>query len=121
MRISDCSSDVCASDLETAVRDTLDHDFVRSQFPAFAEPSLRVQAFFENAGGSYACAQVIDRLGEYYRRLKLQPCHLYPAAQEAGAWMDASHSRLAEYLNVDVNELQFGPSTSQNTYVLAQA
>src|SRR3546814_20179521 len=35
--------------------------------------------------------------------------------------MDASHSRLAEYLNVDVNELQFGPSTSQNTYVLAQA
>src|SRR5437764_3116406 len=37
----------------------LDLDFVRSQFPAFAEPSLQGQAFFENAGGSYACAQVI--------------------------------------------------------------
>jgi len=33
---------------------SLDLDFVRSQFPAFAEPSLHVQAFFENAGGSYA-------------------------------------------------------------------
>ncbi len=27
----------------------LDLDFVRSQFPAFAEPSLHGQAFFENA------------------------------------------------------------------------
>ena len=31
----------------------LDLDFVRSQFPAFAEPSLQGQACFENAGGSY--------------------------------------------------------------------
>ncbi|MGB0160967.1 MAG: nitrogen fixation protein NifS, partial [Candidatus Puniceispirillaceae bacterium] len=40
----------------------LDVDFVRSQFPAFSEPSLQGQAFFENAGGSYTCRQVIDRL-----------------------------------------------------------
>ncbi|NGY04717.1 aminotransferase class V-fold PLP-dependent enzyme [Solimonas terrae] len=99
----------------------LDHDFIRRQFPAFAEPSLREQAFFENAGGSYACRQVIDRLGEYYRRLKVQPYHAYPAAQEAGAWMDASYLRLAGYLGVAADEVQFGPSTSQNTYVLAQA
>ncbi len=100
---------------------TLDLDFVRSQFPAFAEPSLAGQAFFENAGGSYACRQVIERLGEYYRRLKVQPYYGYPASQEAGEWMDASHLRLAEYLNVGVDEVHFGPSTSQNSYVLAQA
>jgi len=44
---------------------TLDIDFVRDQFPAFVEPSLQGQAFFENAGGSYACGQVIDRLDRY--------------------------------------------------------
>ena len=98
-----------------------DLDFARAQFPAFAEPSLAQQAFFENAGGSYACRQVIDRLGEYYQRLKVQPYYGYPASQEAGAWMDASYARLAEYLNVGVDELHFGPSTSQNSYVLAQA
>jgi len=98
-----------------------DIDFVRAQFPAFAELSLRRQAFFENAGGSYACRQVIDRLAEYYRRLKVQPYYSYPASQEAGEWMDASYERLAEYLNVGVDELHFGPSTSQNSYVLAQA
>lgn len=99
----------------------LDLDFVRQQFPAFAEPSLRDRAFFENAGGSYACAPVISRLHEYYRRLKLQPYYAYPASTEAGEWMDASHQRLAEYLNVEADEIHFGPSTSQNTYVLAQA
>jgi cysteine desulfurase family protein (TIGR01976 family) len=99
----------------------LDTAFVRRQFPAFSEPSLQSQAFFENAGGSYVCRPVIERLGEYYRRLKLQPYYPYAASTEAGQWMDAAHARLAEYLGVDGDELHFGPSTSQNSYVLAQA
>jgi cysteine desulfurase family protein (TIGR01976 family) len=99
----------------------IDLDFVRAQFPAFAEPSLERQAFFENAGGSYACRPVIERLNEYYRRLKVQPYYGYPASLEAGEWMDAARVRLAEYLNVTPEEVHFGPSTSQNTYVLAQA
>jgi selenocysteine lyase/cysteine desulfurase len=99
----------------------LDLDFVRSQFPAFAEPSLAKQAFFENAGGSYPCAAVVGRLQEYYRRLKVQPYYAFPASTEAGEWMDAAYVRLAEYLGVMAQEVHFGPSTSQNTYALAQA
>ncbi len=100
---------------------SLDQQFVRAQFPAFAEPTLRDQCFFENAGGSYACAQVIARLSEYYRRLKVQPYYRYAASLEAGVWMDSAHQRLAGYLGVDAEEVHFGPSTSQNLYVLAQA
>lgn len=100
---------------------TLDLDFVRRQFPAFSEPTLREQAFFENAGGSYLCRPVIERLETYHRRLRLQPYYAYPASTEAGAWMDAAHERLAFYLGVGADELHFGPSTSQNSYVLAQA
>jgi selenocysteine lyase/cysteine desulfurase len=101
--------------------DKLDLDYVRRQFPAFAEASLARQAFFENAGGSYACGPVVQRLGEYYRRLKVQPYYAFPASTEAGEWMDAARARLAEYLGVASEEVHFGPSTSQNTYVLAQA
>jgi len=99
----------------------LDLDFVRSCFPAFAEPTLQSSAFFENAGGSYACEPVIRRLDTYYRRLKVQPYGAYPASQAAGEWMDESYRRLAPYLGVTADWLHFGPSTSQNTYVLAQA
>lgn len=99
----------------------LDVDFVRGQFPAFSEPSLRDWAFFENAGGSYPCRQVVERLDRYYRQTKVQPYGAYPASREAGRAMDESHRRMAGYLNVDADEVLFGPSTSQNTYVLAQA
>jgi cysteine desulfurase family protein (TIGR01976 family) len=99
----------------------LDLGFVRRQFPAFSESSLAGKAFFENAGGSYPCAAVVRRLTEYYRRLKVQPYYDFPASTEAGEWMDAARARLAEYLGVTAPEVHFGPSTSQNTYVLAQA
>lgn len=99
----------------------LDIEFVRSQFPAFSQESLRGWGFFENAGGSYACGQVIDRLGRYYRETKLQPYGMFPASIRAGEEMDSARSRLAGLLNVDRDEISFGPSTSQNSYVIAGA
>ena len=99
----------------------LDVEFVRSQFPAFAEPSLQGQAFFENAGGSYTCRQVIDRLHRFYTQRKVQPYGHFAASELGGAEMDEARTRLAALMNVETDELSFGPSTSQNTYVLAHA
>ena len=99
----------------------LDLDFVRSQFPAFREPSLAGFAHFENAGGSYACGQAIDWLDRYYRQTKVQPYYAFAASAKAGEQMDASRERMAAWLNVGKDEIHFGPSTSQNTFVLAQA
>ena len=100
---------------------TLDLDFVRAQFPMFSAPGVRDQAFFENAGGSYTCAPVIDRLTRFYRERKVQPYAPYEVSRIAGEEMDEARRRLAAMLNVDTDELSFGPSTTQNTYVLAQA
>ncbi|MBR9894638.1 aminotransferase class V-fold PLP-dependent enzyme [bacterium] len=99
----------------------LDLEFVRGQFPAFAEPSLEGWAFFENAGGSYTCQPVIDRLTRFYHQRKVQPYAPFPASEAAGAEMDEARLRLAALLGVETEELSFGPSTTQNTYVLAQA
>ncbi len=100
---------------------SLDLDFVRRQFPAFSVESLKGQAFFENAGGSYTCRQVIDRLTRFYRERKVQPYYAFEASQLAGAEMDEARRRLAEIMGVETDEVSFGPSTTQNTYVLAQA
>ncbi|MEJ6684341.1 MAG: aminotransferase class V-fold PLP-dependent enzyme [SAR86 cluster bacterium] len=99
----------------------LDIDFIRSQFPAFREPSLKGWSFFENAGGSYTCQQVIDRLLAFYTQTKVQPYYPYPASMEAGSKMDEAYTQLSAYLNVGEDELNFGPSTTQNVYVLANA
>ncbi|HNS86476.1 MAG TPA: aminotransferase class V-fold PLP-dependent enzyme [Parvularculaceae bacterium] len=99
----------------------LDVDFVRAQFPAFSVPSLKGQAFFENAGGSYACGPVIDRLTRYYRERKVQPYYDFDASRLAGEEMDEARRRMAAMLGVETDEVSFGPSTTQNAYVLAQA
>jgi len=100
---------------------SLDIDFVRAQFPAFYQTCLEGQAFFENAGGSYTCQQVIDRLARFYRERKVQPYSAYEASHLAGQEMDEARTRLAALLGVTPDEVSFGPSTTQNTYVLAQA
>ncbi|WP_299030551.1 aminotransferase class V-fold PLP-dependent enzyme [uncultured Sulfitobacter sp.] len=99
----------------------LDNEFVRSQFPAFAEPVLQGQAFFENAGGSYTCGAVVDRLTRFYTQRKVQPYAPYAASTLGGEEMDEARTRMSAILGVEEDELSFGPSTTQNTYVLAQA
>jgi selenocysteine lyase/cysteine desulfurase len=99
----------------------LDVDFVRAQFPACSVPGLQGQAFFENAGGSYTCGAVIDRLTRFYTERKVQPYAPYAASIAGGAEMDEARARLAGLMGVEVDEVSFGPSTSANTFVLAQA
>lgn len=99
----------------------LDPEAVRALFPAFSEPSLEGWGFFENAGGSYTSRHVLDLLETYYRRTKVQPYAPYPASTEAGEAMDRAHERLAAALNLPVDWIHIGPSTSANTYTLAHA
>lgn len=100
---------------------TIDIGYVRNQFPAFKEEYLAGVSHFDNAGGSYACGPVIEWLSRYYRQTKLQPYGVHPVSRRAGEEMDSAYGRLADYLSVDEAEVHLGPSTSQNTYVLAHA
>ena len=82
---------------------------MRAQFPAFSEETLQGQAFFENAGGSYTCAPVIDRLTRFYRQRKVQPYAPYEASRLGGEEMDEARRRLSALLGVTGEELSFGP------------
>lgn len=99
----------------------LDLTRIRAEFPAFRQPNLKDMVFFENAGGSYTCAPVLNRMKHYYWSTKVQPYGFYPASREAGQAMDLAHRRMAQALNVPVDWIHFGPSTSANTYTLAHA
>lgn len=99
----------------------LDPQRIRALFPAFAEPSLQGQAFFENAGGSYTAKVVLDRLEHFYRATKVQPYGVYPASIEAGEGMNLAFERIAAALNVSADWIHFGPSSSANSYVLGNA
>ena len=99
----------------------LDVEFVRSKFPAFSAPEFEGKSFFDNAGGSFAAESVINRLNRFYISRKVQPYASYEASTLGGEEMDEARNKLSALLNVSPDNLHFGPSTSQNTYVLARA
>ena len=98
-----------------------DIDFIRAQFPVFETETGQDWAFFENAGGSYACGPVIERLNRFYRERKMQPYWPARPSHLGGEEMDEARARLSAWMGIDSDELSFGPSTTQNTYVLSQA
>ncbi|MCY4148600.1 MAG: aminotransferase class V-fold PLP-dependent enzyme [Gammaproteobacteria bacterium] len=96
-----------------------DINFARKQFLPFIDDTDFV--FCSNAGGSYVARQVNKIFERYNRHMRVQPYSGYSPSREAGGAMDRAHSLWSEALDVSPDELTFGPSTSMNTYVLAQA
>lgn len=102
------------------IKISLDTDFVRSQFPAFQAEESRDWIFFENAGGAYVPATVIDRLKRFFVAHKVQPYGSFALSRIAGEEMDESYRAIAELLHAEIDEVTLGPSTTLNFYVLAQ-
>jgi len=100
---------------------TLDIDFVRDQFPAFSHPETGRWAHLENAGGSYMPRQVIDRFIDLLSFHKTQPNWDFAPSKRATEAIEQSRVAMAATFNADPDEIHFGPSTTQNTYVLARS
>ncbi len=101
-----------------AAASDLDQTYVRQQFPALRQ---HPRAFFDNAAGSLACRHTIDALHAFYLESKVQPGSRYEESELAASRMQRSLERWSEALGVAPEELSFGPSTSMNSYVLANA
>lgn len=99
----------------------LDLDFVRDQFPAFGHPETGRWAHLENAGGSYVPRQVIDRVTDLFSFHKTQPGWDFAPSRRTAEAIDQSREAMAATFNADPDEIHFGPSTTQNTYVLARS
>lgn len=99
----------------------LDLDFVRRQFPFFETDLAKDWAFFENAGGSFPCGAVVDRLTRFYRENKVQPYAHNALAAAASEQMHAGRSVMAALLGVPESTLTLGPSTTQNFNTLSTA
>ena len=97
----------------------MDLEFVRAQFPTLADDPTGV--FCSNAGGSFVAQQVIELLNHYNTHHRVQPYYEFSPSREAGQAMDTAKTGWAAALNVAPEELTIGPSTSMNSYVMAQA
>ncbi len=104
-----------------ADRKVFDVDFARKQFPFFESDASKQWAFFDNAGGTFPCGSVVERLTDFYCSNKVQPYGGNSVAAAAGEQMDAGRSVMAELLGVPVETVTIGPSTTQNFNTLSIA
>ena len=94
-----------------------DTAFARAHFPALAG----AWALFENAGGTLAAEQVLERIRTYMAEYQVQPGAAYPASARAAEMIAESHQAMAAMINAEPEEVMIGPSTSMNVFLLAQA
>jgi len=96
-------------------------DFARKQFPFFDLNQSNEWAFFDNAGGTFPCRPVVDKLEHFYRFNKVQPYGDNALALAAGEQMDRGRSVIADLLGVPLDTITIGPSTTQNLNTLSIA
>jgi cysteine desulfurase family protein (TIGR01976 family) len=95
----------------------LDLPYVRSHFPAL----MRGWALFDNAGGSVAPQQVIDRVRDYMSRRQVQLGASYAISVEATQAVHEGLAAAAALVGAESDEIVIGPSSTMNVYVLANA
>lgn len=105
----------------TTISEALNIEAVRQYFPAFSYEGNKDLVFCENAGGSFVNKFVLDKHHHYMANTRVQPYGTYSPSREAGAAMDASYEAFAAMHGVTRDEVMFGPSTSMNSYILAQS
>ncbi len=99
----------------------LDPARIRAEFPSFRQPELKNFAYFENAGGSFTSADVLNRMRNFYWNNRVQPYEYHGPGRAASKAVEEAYRRFALALNVAADWIHFGPSTSANTYTLARA
>ncbi|UFP93700.1 cysteine desulfurase-like protein [Gloeobacter morelensis] len=100
------------------MKDALDLDFVRRQFPAL----MGEWTFLDNAGGSQILGRVVERIADFLLTTNVQIGASYAISEAATARLDLARARMAAYLNAEYpEEIVHGSSTTQLLANLAAA
>ncbi len=98
-----------------------DVDFARKQFPFFDLNQSNEWAFFDNAGGTFPCRPVVDKLEHFYKNNRVQPYGDNAIADAAGEQMDRGRKVISDLMGVAMDTITIGPSTTQNLNTLSNA
>lgn len=100
----------------TIKMNTLNLNYVRAQFPALSDDYV----LMDNAGGSQACKQVINRLSEYYTKYNVQLGATYKHSAEAGKQLNEVHHALQHWIGAShPEEVICGASTTALLRILS--
>jgi len=105
-----------------SVQSSLDIQWVRAQFPAFARRvNGHPAAFLDGPGGTQVPHAVVDAISEYLVRSNANTHGQYAISRESDEVIASAHQAMADFLNCDADEVAFGPNMTTLTLSLSRA
>lgn len=105
-----------------SVQSSLDIQWVRAQFPAFARRvNGHPAAFLDGPGGTQVPHAVVDAISEYLVRSNANTHGQYATSRESDEVIASAHQAMADFLNCDADEVAFGPNMTTLTLSLSRA
>jgi cysteine desulfurase family protein (TIGR01976 family) len=106
----------------TQMQSSLDIQWIREQFPAFAKKvNGYPAAFLDGPGGTQVPQRVIDAVSDYLVRCNANTHGQYITSRESDEILAQAHQAVADFLNCDADEVSFGPNMTTLTLALSRA
>jgi len=101
---------------------TLDHTWIRGQFPALAQAVAdRPAVFFDGPGGTQVPQRVIDAISSYLTSSNANQHGAFATSARTDEIVTDAHAAMADLLGCDADEVVFGPNMTTQTFAISRA
>lgn len=107
---------------QDAISTSLDLNWIRSQFPSFAENvNGHPAAYLDGPGGTQVPQRVIDAIGDYLKHSNANTNGAYATSQRTNDTIAAARSAMADFFGCDSDEVVFGFNMTSLTFAMSRA
>ena len=107
---------------QDAIGTSLDLNWIRSQFPSFAEKvNGHPAAYLDGPGGTQVPQRVIDAISGYLKRSNANTNGAYATSQRTNETISAARSAMADFFGCDSDEIVFGFNMTSLTFAMSRA
>jgi cysteine desulfurase family protein (TIGR01976 family) len=104
------------------VSTSLDLEWIRSQFPCFAEKvNGHPAAFLDGPGGTQVPQQVINAISDYLKHSNANTNGAYPTSQRTNETIVGARSAMADFFGCDSDEIVLGFNMTSLTFAMSRA
>jgi cysteine desulfurase family protein (TIGR01976 family) len=107
---------------QDAISTSLDLNWIRSQFPSFAEKvNGHPAAYLDGPGGTQVPQRVIDAISDYLKHSNANTNGAYATSQRTNETIAGARSAMADFFNCDADEVVFGFNMTSLTFAMSRA
>jgi cysteine desulfurase family protein (TIGR01976 family) len=107
---------------QDAISTALDLNWIRSQFPSFAEKvNGHPAAYLDGPGGTQVPQRVIDAISDYLRHSNANTNGAYATSYRTNETIAGARAAMADFFGCDADEVVFGFNMTSLTFAMSRA